>query len=1219
MALTQTQVSELYVAIFNRASEGEGNTYWIGTDLDSSAMADAMLATTDAQAYFGTSLDTNQAFVEHIYLNTLNKTVADDAEGIAYWVDLLDNGTSKGDLVTGLIAAINNAENAGAAQDQFNNRVAVSNYAADNVATAPADYATSLGFGADLTVTDAATTVLAAFTAVDAIVIVEEDAAGTTQMLTTAQDNLTGTDGSDTFSAYIFDNANTAQSGDMIAGGTGTDTLNADIGNSQNFAITLHTDSVENFAVRAEAVATDSNDNNMNSVQIDAERMEGTNRYETNNSRADVVIEDVRIADGQVTQNITVAMVATDPGTVDMGVYFDQHSLITSGTTTSGASLDLQIIDVLAAEAGSDPLLNNIYTSVSFNVDGVSKTLNFKDPGSLTTYAALTAEINDLITTAAVTDDSMRNLTAAETTAFTAPGSTAVGTTITITSSTGEILTEGSWESGLTADEESHYYTNQEPTPGDTSSALITSTIILDDVGRGSMGGDLIIGGLSTGTTSTSRGVEQFNISVDRNSQLQEIQSTNNTLQEVYIVNADNSDDSNDTATGSLTIAGDTNGDNDLPGVDANTAGLTDVRVLDASAMVGAVNIDAELTSNVTTKYMNLVDDAGNAAADNIDFLYTLGTSNDTLSLDISNANLAAAGSTSREDFNLSITAGAGNDTVSTLIGTGAGVATTGWYANSVDNANLAINAGSGADTITTTGAGNFSIDAGSGDDTVYADNSGTKAQWLVNATNTDIADLNGDALVTTFVVDGQLTVTFDDTEDTNNALGATSGYEVTVDIANTNYVTTSLNVNQAIKEAINDDAVLSKLLVAQDGPGNALVITSLVDGTMAANNLDIVVSENYTNGADATRDAAILTAFQTYMQDSTDTFADGVENAAGVAALNGLTGMGAGTAVLSTTAPSISNETQTVAVTALDGATDTTLFTANGTSVAYTTTANDVLLGTEGANLAATIATHADIASATFTGGNLITIVFNTGVNEAVAAIDSDGTGAYAAAAAGVATVFTETVAGGAVVAGTSTTGADSTSRSDNAITGNTGDDVLVLGTTETSVDTLDYNAAFGNDTIFNFDLAEDRLDFTDILTDVNSASASTISAQRIATTSTVENSAAIDLTSNEVAIVNDFAQTSATVDTWADMTAADIDTALSGVTDYANISTGATTDATTQTTQNSILMVENDLNAGEYKVFEVTETIATDDYTVELLGTIDFLELMDATMVVA
>jgi hypothetical protein len=62
MALTQTQVSQLYVAIFNRASEGAGNTYW-QSSTDMATCANDMLATPDAQTYFGTSLNTNQAFI----------------------------------------------------------------------------------------------------------------------------------------------------------------------------------------------------------------------------------------------------------------------------------------------------------------------------------------------------------------------------------------------------------------------------------------------------------------------------------------------------------------------------------------------------------------------------------------------------------------------------------------------------------------------------------------------------------------------------------------------------------------------------------------------------------------------------------------------------------------------------------------------------------------------------------------------------------------------------------------------------------------------------------------------------------------------------------------------------------------------------------------------------------------------------------------------------
>ena len=107
MALTKSQVSQLYVAIFNRASEGNGNTYW---QTDASSLTDAankMLNTTDATTYFGTSLNSNQAFVEHIYLNTLNKTATDDATGIAYWVAELNAGKSRGEVVAALVTAVN--------------------------------------------------------------------------------------------------------------------------------------------------------------------------------------------------------------------------------------------------------------------------------------------------------------------------------------------------------------------------------------------------------------------------------------------------------------------------------------------------------------------------------------------------------------------------------------------------------------------------------------------------------------------------------------------------------------------------------------------------------------------------------------------------------------------------------------------------------------------------------------------------------------------------------------------------------------------------------------------------------------------------------------------------------------------------------------------------------------------------------------------------------
>lgn len=155
--LTKTQVSQLYVSIFNRASEGEGNTYW-RSQPDMAAAATAMLATQAAQNYFGTSLNSNHAFIEHIYLNTLNKEYWDDPIGIIYWVNLLDNGKSRGSVVAELVSVIGDYAPGGPyydpddqatvmAYNQFNNRVAVSSYMAEVVDTPPEGWETITQLG----------------------------------------------------------------------------------------------------------------------------------------------------------------------------------------------------------------------------------------------------------------------------------------------------------------------------------------------------------------------------------------------------------------------------------------------------------------------------------------------------------------------------------------------------------------------------------------------------------------------------------------------------------------------------------------------------------------------------------------------------------------------------------------------------------------------------------------------------------------------------------------------------------------------------------------------------------------------------------------------------------------------------------------------------------------------------------------------------------------
>jgi hypothetical protein len=177
--LSKSLVSQLYVAVFNRASEGEGNAYWQNLEMDMATTADVMLQTNAAKNYFGTSLDSSQAFIEHIYLNTLNKTRAEDPDGVAYWVGLLEGGLSRGAVVAALVTVIGDYAPDGpyydpsdaatiTAYNQFINRVSVCDYMAETVSISPDGWETSTRFDAvGLNVTDYTSSVSAAKNAID--------------------------------------------------------------------------------------------------------------------------------------------------------------------------------------------------------------------------------------------------------------------------------------------------------------------------------------------------------------------------------------------------------------------------------------------------------------------------------------------------------------------------------------------------------------------------------------------------------------------------------------------------------------------------------------------------------------------------------------------------------------------------------------------------------------------------------------------------------------------------------------------------------------------------------------------------------------------------------------------------------------------------------------------------------------------------------------------
>lgn len=213
---------------------------------------------------------------------------------------------------------------------------------------------------------------------------------------------------------------------------------------------------------------------------------------------------------------------------------------------------------------------------------------------------------------------------------------------------------------------------------------------------------------------------------------------------------------------------------------------------------------------------------------------------------------------------------------------------------------------------------------------------------------------------------------------------------------------------------------------------------------------------------------------------------------------------------------------------------------------------------------------------------------------------------------------------------------GANSTTQSDNKIDLGAGNDVVVLGTEVNSNDTVVFTGTdIGSNVVVNFvstsvvgsgatnnlqvTTAADQLDFTSYLTDKAYTTGSTSTTSQSVINNTI--AADADLAANEVFVNNTFAQDIAgtNTETWANLTAANvlaaIKTANTGTSDYGNITAASLTVETpaagmVSTTQSNVYMVENDLNAGEYKIFDITSTTSTtDEFTgVTLLGTVDF-----------
>ncbi|WP_447529253.1 DUF4214 domain-containing protein [Vreelandella sp. TE19] len=515
--------------------------------------------------------------------------------------------------------------------------------------------------------------------------------------------------------------------------------------------------------------------------------------------------------------------------------------LLTSESRSADSQLFIELLDIRAA--GTDEPLGNLpIDGIRFQVDGEATVLRSDGIFEAKTYPELLSAIRDAI----AGDSDLAGFTAEIGSSFTAtdggqpiPG--AVGNTIILTDSQGREISNGSF---TYSDQETGGFTLY----GDLSTEapesvrdLISTNLDLDNVGYGSQGGSINLAGES----NTDKGIEEFNVDAQNGVWLTRLESQspsgNQALKEInlngngYFRVGQQSDQNVFNIPQLMVQAAALAASTEVTLAEAleSTTGLVDVEKVNGQDFDGEVKLNAYITDDVIGRDMNLQDDQNDPAADNVNYTYQTAGGDDQISL------ILEEGVLQREDALLNINAGNGNNVVETMIvdDNGMAVQSVNQQLNQDFGAEqVTIVTGNGDDVVRTWGAGDATISTGAGNDVIYADNSGLlqedgATRWEFNSTasgddptgvSNSNAGLSAGANGTEQVFDAfklQVRVDF-------------KGFDSSwVNVAHNGSATTSLQINQAIKDAVNNDAVLQHLIAANDGNGNILDIVSLIDG----------------------------------------------------------------------------------------------------------------------------------------------------------------------------------------------------------------------------------------------------------------------------------------------------------------------------------------------------------------------------------------------------
>ncbi|MFG6668617.1 beta strand repeat-containing protein [Halomonas sp. HNIBRBA4712] len=959
---------------------------------------------------------------------------------------------------------------------------------------------------------------------------VEPGVPGETYILTEGRDNIVGTENDDTFIGDVGQNQNGAISnalstGDRLDGAGGRNTIEAsmiqdnEVDSGVNQAPRPVTQNIQEVYIEALQGNTTEGGN----VVLDATRMANVEQYWSNFSRSDMTFSGVNLngSNLNITKDVTFGMRDVD---FDSGLRgaFESQSLVRAPATQVNSQLQIRIADV-STETPTTPLAN-VDLNLSFNLgDQVVSLEGLRSTDG--TYAGLVEALRADLSEAGLgrvnvsLSEPYEQVSVAGNTVnlpFTAQEilvTDAAGnafSNVNFTQRAIEPVADGFLVAG-----------NAAPVDPASTSNLIETNLILDNAGRGSTAGDVTIGGMSNSGTV----VEKLNLEVDRNSKVDNVFSASGmghgafnegtevrtAFQQIEVTSG--------AAQGDLSIGNVGN----VYNFDATAFAGENLTV---GGWAGVLNTGGDWEPNAEARahVYNTANDAG---------------SNDTVNVAYSHDKAAEF-----NGFSLAINTGEGNDTIHTLA-----VRTDG---NNLPNQqdlqqNVNINAGNGNNTVWTEGAGGVTVTSGTGNDTIYTDNSGASlmtneaqaATWVVNTQEVDgvrdfdnlrgnTAELSsGVGSTPALLANAQVTVAFSGAA-TGGALtsGAAvanqNGFESTVslnDILGDRVFGTQADVNAGIAQAINSNYVLNKLLQAELGPDNSLVIRSMVDGEFSADDLAINVFNNYQVGASTTADQRLVQAIREEANDS-----------------------------------ELTVDLQSV----IDGSTAA----ANSVSGMVGSDDGSVLAQRDGLDLTGT-------------------------------ASEANNTG--------------------------------------NIVNAGAGNDVIVLSTNGESSETVQFTGYNnGYNTIVNFDsdysdddtgdlnAGADLLDFSAYLTTLTSSSGSVESQQLV--DYTVEDTSGA-LSANSVSIVEFASTVAGNSFAFNGITSENLVAALNGTADIDFGGLGASTSLSTigsgqfvGNTYNSVLMIEDNLNAGKYQAWDVTVGQGADGAGsatatgAQLIGTYDF-----------